>query len=359
MDFSKWLRGIDLTLLIPVLVLVTISLVTLLSVNQSFFRSQLLFSILSLGAFMVFSQINPNVLRHYSVPIYLISIALLTIVLFLGIESRGAVRWIELGGFRIQFSEILKPFLAISFASYLTSEDHSLRRFLSIFILLFPIAFLIFAQPDLGNALIYFISVGFTLLVFGFSLRYFITGGLIGLLSLPFFWLILHDYQKQRVLAFLNPSADPLGTSYNAIQSTIAVGSGNLVGKGLGQATQSALNFLPENHTDFIFANISESLGLIGSIIVLGAFAFLLYRMFSMLKEGNSFTRNFTLVAIAILFTHFFINIGMNVGLIPVVGVTLPFVSYGGSSLLSNFIILGIVAGVNRSKEERDFLEIG
>jgi rod shape determining protein RodA len=277
----------------------------------------------------------------------------------LGIESRGAVRWLEIAGFRIQFSEILKPFLAISLASFLSSGDYSLKKYLSIFILLFPIAFLIFAQPDLGNALIYFIAVSLALLIYGFSLRYFVVSMLMGVGALPFFWFILHDYQKQRLLTFLNPSNDPLGTSYNAIQSTIAVGSGNLFGKGLGQATQSALNFLPENHTDFIFATISESLGLIGAFIVIVAFAFLLYRIYTMLGEGHTFSKNFTLIALVILFTHFFINVGMNIGIVPVVGVTLPFVSYGGSSLLSNLILLGIVVGVNRSKEERNFLEIG
>lgn len=359
MNFSKWLRGIDLTLIIPVLVLIAISLVTLLSVSPSFFKSQLIFTIVGFVAFFVFSQINPSVLKHYALPIYIVSFVLLALVLFLGIESRGAVRWLEFAGFRIQFSEILKPFLAISLASFLTNEDYSLKKYLSIFILLFPITFLIFAQPDLGNALIYFIAVGLSLLVYGFSLRYFIVSIVLGLTTLPFFWLILHDYQKQRVLTFLNPSSDPLGTSYNAIQSVIAVGSGNFVGKGLGQATQSALNFLPENHTDFIFATISESLGFIGSFIVIVAFVFLLYKVYTMLSQGSTFSRNFTLIALVLLFTHFFINIGMNIGIVPVVGVTLPFVSYGGSSLLSNLILLGIVAGINRSKDDRGFLEIG
>ena len=354
------ISSIDWVLMIPVGIVVLISLSTLFSIDPAYFKSQFFFLILSIFAFIFFSQINPVILGQYKIPIYLASIFLLFVILVLGIESRGSVRWLEILGVRFQFSEILKPFLAVSLASFL-SEKHtrSFSSFVSVFIFLVPIAVLIFLQPDLGNALIYVGVVVLTLITFGFSIKYFILGFIAWLLSLPFFWLTLHDYQRERILVFLNPSNDPLGKSYNAIQSVIAVGSGSLIGKGLGQGTQSVLKFLPEHHTDFIFATIAEEFGFIGSAIIILAFAFLLYRIYLIYQnQSDNFSQIFTMIAFFIIFIHFFINVGMNIGLVPVVGVTLPFISYGGASLLSNFILLGLLFAVNRSSSRHDVLEI-
>lgn len=160
-------------------------------------------------------------------------------------------------------------------------------------------------------------------------------------------------------MTFLDPSRDPLGTSYNVIQSVIAVGSGMIMGRGLGQGTQSGLRFLPERHTDFIFATISEQLGFIGTIIILVCFAFLLYRVFKIfLNSEEGFSKNFSAIVFFSFLIQIFVNIGMNVGIIPVVGVTLPFVSYGGSSLLSNFIFLGFLSSIVRSTKDKNVLEI-
>lgn len=224
---------------------------------------------------------------------------------------------------------------------------------------IFPIVLLIFLQPDLGNALIYIIACVLALFAFGFPFKYFFFGFLAWLATLPLFWLILHDYQRQRVLVFLDPSNDPLGTSYNSIQSIIAVGSGMFSGRGFGQGTQSVLKFLPEHHTDFIFAAISEQLGFIGAAIIVLSFSFLLYRIFMIYsQERDNFSQIFTIIVFFIFFTHFVVNVGMNIGLLPVVGVTLPFISSGGSSLLSNFIILGLLFAVSRTDTKRDTLEI-
>lgn len=354
------LSSIDWLLMLGVFVLLIFSLVTLFSIDFQIFKSQFIFLIFCIFIFLFISQFNYSVLKYYSLPIYIASLIILALVLFLGIESRGSVRWIEFLGFRVQFSEILKPFLALSLASYLTTlKSYSLRTFFTCLALLLPIAILIFLQPDLGNALIYVFVVLGVLLIYGFPIRWFFVGFLTWLGSLPFFWLILHDYQKQRILTFLNPSRDPLGTSYNAIQAVIAVGSGMILGRGLGQGTQSGLRFLPERHTDFIFATISEELGFIGSIIVILAFAFIFYRIFLIIKnEEDKFSRLFSITVFMTIFTHFFVNIGMNVGIVPIVGITLPFVSYGGSSLLSNFIFLGLLFAINR-KKRREVLEIG
>lgn len=358
----KWLNttSIDWFLIIPVIILVVFSLVTLFSIDPGVFRSQLTFFIISFFVLIVVSQFNPSVFRYYSIPIYVTSLVLLTAVLFLGEESRGSIRWFTIFGVGIQFSEILKPFLAVSFASFLVNlKSHTFKSFGLSLIFLIPITLLIFLQPDLGNALIYvFVAIG-TLLVFGFPLKLFFGGILLWLTSLPFFWLILHDYQRHRVLTFLNPSRDPLGTSYNAIQAVIAVGSGMLIGRGLGQGTQAGLKFLPERHTDFIFATISEELGFAGAVIIIICFSFIFYRLFTIIRNGeDKFLRIFSLIFFMTLFVHFFVNVGMNVGIIPIVGVTLPFVSYGGSSLFSNFIFLGLLFSLNR-KKRREVLEIG
>ncbi|MBI2195753.1 MAG: rod shape-determining protein RodA [Candidatus Levybacteria bacterium] len=355
-----FLSHVNFYLLAPVLALVIISLTVIFSVSSSLFWSQMLFVFISLVAFFLCTNINYKILRLWGTPIYIFSLVVLALLLFLGIESRGAVRWFELFGFRIQFSEFIKPFLAISLAAYLSEQKPKLTAFLKIFAYLFPIAFLIFLQPDLGNALIYLFVVVLALLVFGFPLKFFASGLIFVIAASPVIWNFLHDYQKQRLLTFINPSLDPLGTSYNAIQSIIAVGSGMFFGRGLGQGTQSALRFLPERHTDFIFATIAEELGLIGALGILIIFSILFYRIFLIfMRLENTFSKIFALICFFILFSQFFVNVGMNVGLTPVVGVTLPFVSYGGSSLLSSFILLGLLSAVDKGEsKDKKVLEI-
>lgn len=350
----------DWTIILPVLALVTISLATLFSINKSYFFSQLLYTSISIVAFFLFSHAQHKVLQLYAIPIYIMSILILLVVLFIGFESRGAVRWIDFFGFRIQFSEILKPFLLISF-SWLLSYDNasSFRLFLKVLILLFPIALLIFFQPDLGSALIYTSVVVATLFIFGFPKRWFLGGIFMLSFILPALWPFLHDYQKQRVITFFRPEVDPLGTSYNVIQSLIAVGSGSLLGKGFGQGTQSVLQFLPERHTDFIFATLVESFGLVGGVCVILCFTFLLYRIIVLYYEVDDvFQKIYCVSAFFLFLIQFFVNVGMNIGLVPIVGVTLPFVSFGGSSLLSSFIIVGILSSFRFQAGSRQILEI-
>lgn len=356
---KKSLFDIDWGLFAPVFILVALSLTTLFSIDFSLFRSQLIFFIIGIFAFLFFSQTNYKTIKIYSVPIYIISIILLLIVLIVGIETRGSVRWLEFFGFRVQFSEILKPFLAISLASYLSSRNnYSFKTAFLTICFLIPIFFLVFLQPDLGNALTYFIVTVLTLIVFGFPLRFFLAGLIFVSILSPIIWKFLHDYQRQRILTFLNPN-DPLGLSYNAIQSVIAVGSGMLIGRGLGLGTQSGLRFLPERHTDFIFATISESLGIVGAILIVATFLFLLYRIFIVFRnQEESFGKVFAITAFSLIFIQFFINIGMNIGILPIVGITLPFVSYGGSSLLSSFILLGLLSAINSGQRSKKVLEI-
>ncbi|MEK7092568.1 MAG: FtsW/RodA/SpoVE family cell cycle protein, partial [Patescibacteria group bacterium] len=192
-----------------------------------------------------------------------------------------------------------------------------------------------------------------------FSLWWFVGGSLVCLGLVPVFWKFLHGYQKDRVLAFFNPAIDPLGTSYNALQSIIAVGSGMFLGKGMSERTQSALSFLPEHHTDFIFATISEGLGFVGSLGIIVVFGFLLYRIYAISAEADDvFCKLYASAVFGFIFIQFFINVGMNIGIVPVVGITLPFVSYGGSSLLSNFIMLGFITSVRNFSKKTDVFQI-
>src|SRR3989344_6538093 len=356
---KRFFFDINWGLLAPIMILIILSLTTLFSINLSLFRSQLLFSLIGLFAFFFFSKTNYKTVSLYSIPIYVFSIISLLLVLIIGIESRGSLRWFEIFGFRFQFSEVLKPFLAISFSSYLsTKENYSLKTFFLVLCLLLPVFFLIFLQPDLGNALVYLSVVILSLVVFGFPLRFFVGIFLLGLASLPVLLRFLHDYQKERILTFLNP-ADALGASYNVIQSVIAVGSGMLFGRGLGQGTQSGLRFLPERHTDFIFATISEGLGFVGAIIVIFAFALLLYRIFLIASfQENLFPKTFAITVFFFIIIQFGVNIGMNIGILPIVGITLPFVSYGGSSLLSSFILIGLLSAISKKTYSRDEMEI-
>lgn len=353
MKLSRF-SSIDIPMLIAIGVVIAFSLITLFTIDLSIFKREVIFLVLGIIAMLFFTQINPSVLRYYSLPIYVISLFLLIAVLFLGHEARGSSRWFTLFGVSIQFSEILKPFLAFSLASFLTGiKDYSFKSFLTINLLLLPVALLIFLQPDLGSALIYvFVTIG-AIFIYGFPIKWFVAGILSFLSSTPFLWLLLHDYQRNRVLTFLDPSRDPLGTSYNAIQAVIAIGSGMIMGKGLGQGTQAGLRFLPERHTDFIFATISEELGFIGSLIIVLCFAFIFYRLFLIIRKNEEkFSRIFSILVFMVFFVSFFINVGMNIGIVPIVGVTLPFVSYGGSSLLSNFILLGLLFAVNRKTRD-------
>lgn len=352
--------GVDWKLLAPVAVLILLSLATLSSMSTPLARNQLFSLIPALLAFFVFSQLNYQVLRWYGPYFYGISLGLLLLVLFIGFQSRGAVRWLDIFGVSVQFSEILKPFLALSLASFLARRQPSFATLARVAGLVMPIGLLILLQPDLGNVIVYLITVAIAFLVFGFGLLWFLLCSVVLVAAFPLIWRLMHEYQRHRLLTFLNPSQDPLGTSYNAIQSMVAVGSGMLFGKGLLESTQSGLRFLPERHSDFIFAAISEGLGFVGSLLVCACFAFLLYRIYALfMSVQDLFAKTFVLVSFTLILVQFFFNVGMNVGIVPVVGITLPFMSYGGSSLVSNFILLGLLSSISRISHTRSVLEIG
>jgi rod shape determining protein RodA len=356
---KKFLR-VDFFLLLPVVILISISLVTLLSLNVAYFKGQLLSLIIAFMAFFFFSQVNIDFLKNVKGSFYVLSLVFLLITLAIGIESHGAVRWIDILGIRLQFSEILKPFLSLSFAALLAEYPNgSAKSFFWSFLFVLPIFFLVYFQPDLGNALLYLMVALVALLISGYPYRFFAFIFLPIALLAPVIWEKLHAYQRTRILTFLNPQADPLGVSYNSIQALIAVGSGAFSGKGLSEGTQSGLRFLPERQTDFIFATIAEGLGFIGALLVIAALLFLCYRIFRIFSmTSDRFIKIFAACAFGFFLIPAFVNIGMNLGIMPIVGVPLPFVSFGGSSLLSNFIFLGLLVSMLRGEKHKHVLEI-
>lgn len=351
---------VDWSLFIPVVILAAVSLTTLFSLSFQLFFNQAINYILALVVFLVFSQVDYRLFKPLAKPMYVLSLVLLVIVFIIGYESRGATRWIDVFGVSVQLSELLKPFLTLSLAAFLASgKRNNVKGFIMVFLLSVPVVILISLQPDLGNGLVYLGAAAFTLFAFGFPLLWFLLSLVPFIVLSPFIWGILHEYQRQRLLTFLHPTSDPLGTSYNVIQAMIAVGAGKLLGRGIGEGTQSGLRFLPERHTDFIFATISEGFGFVGAGIIILAFVYLFYRIYRITQRTeDSFSKLFCIGAFFFLLIHFFVNVGMNLGLVPVVGITLPFVSYGGSSIISSAIFLGILSAVSRETVREKVLEI-
>ncbi len=342
------------------LVLLTFSLIIMSSISMELFKSQLLSAILVVIIYFISANLSFSGLKSLAFPIYIFSLIVLGVVLFLGIESHGAVRWVSLFGASIQFSEICKPLLVLAMATFLSQHANTEGKYFFFALgLLLPILMFIYLQPDLGDAIIYLAVVLFVLIMYGYSLKWFLISSLPILIALPLFWAKLHDYQRQRILTFLHPSSASTAASYNSIQALIAVGSGMLWGKGLSGGTQSSLRFLPERHSDFIFATLTEELGFIGGAIIILTYLFILYRMYILFKSTeDAYARLFISGAFGLLLIHVFLNIGMNIGLVPIVGVTLPFISFGGSSLIANGLLLGLASAIAKNARNKEVLEI-
>ncbi len=288
---------------------------------------------------------------RFSYIIYAAVFGLLLLVPILGVKAMGAQRWLEVGGMQVQPSEFMKIALVMALAAYFQRLPEGVigkpHRLIIPFLLIAAPALLIARQPDLGTAGLVFVGGVAVMFLAGAHWAYFVSGGIASLASLPVAWHLLHDYQKSRILTFLEPERDPLGAGYHILQSKIAVGSGGLDGKGLMNGTQSQLNFLPEKHTDFIFTTLAEELGLIGACVLLALYAMVLgFGLYAAWRSDNRFGR---LVASGVSFTFFlyvFINVAMVTGLVPVVGVPLPLVSYGGTAMLTLMAGLGLVLNV-------------
>lgn len=279
---------------------------------------------------------------------YALGVAFLIAVEVKGFIGMGAQRWITIGGFAFQPSEMMKVCLTLALARYyqhvhFSSIERPAVIGVALLIILLPAA-IVLRQPNLGTASILILSGAAMMFLAGVSWKKFVLAGALGLMLLPFAWQHLHDYQKQRVMTFINPEADPLGAGYNILQSKIAIGSGGLMGKGFTEGTQSQLDFLPEKQTDFIFTAVCEEFGFLGGLTVLALYAaMLLYGAKVAVRAQSTFAKLIAGGITSLLFIHVFINVGMVSGILPVVGVPLPLLSYGGSSLLSTLIGFGFL----------------
>ena len=352
----RLVEGIDATLLVLILSLSMLGFAVLFSASYDSpgrVLSQLVSLSIALAAMWLAAQIAPQTLMRFAVPAYVIGVVLLVLVALFGDVVNGARRWLNIGITRFQPSEMLKLALPLMLAWYFHRRESSLRLrdfALAAVLLAVPVG-LIVRQPDLGTAALVG-AVGFYV-IFLAGISWKVLGGLAGLFVVALFplWGMLHDYQRKRILTLLDPSQDPLGAGYHIIQSTIAVGSGGISGKGWLNGTQSHLEFIPERHTDFIFAVYSEEFGLIGNVVLLALYALLIGR--GLVIAANAATLFARLLAGAVtlmFFTYAFVNMGMVSGILPVVGVPLPFLSYGGTALLTLFIGTGILMSVQRHR---------
>lgn len=357
----KIFQGIDRIVLISFFILFSLSLTMIWSLSPQLFLHQLLFIIIGLILFFFFSRIDGEAFRGFSWLVYLLSLVFLFSTFIFGQITRGAVRWIEVGAFTFQPSELIKPFVIFFFACFLAEIDKiDLKALFLSFLLLLPPLFLVFIQPDLGSSLVILVSWLGIVFAGGLNFLLLLGGSFLFLILTPLFWFLMKSYQRERILSFLNPYKDPLKTGYHVIQSMIAVGSGGLFGRGLGRGSQSQLLFLPERQTDFIFASLVEELGFVGGCLLLLAYGLLFYRILKIgLRSTSRLTQLFCLGFFSQMIFQVFVNIGMNMGMVPITGVTLPLVSYGGSSLVATMIGLGIAIGMGRfSSDKAEALEI-
>lgn len=339
------LRLVNWQVILIGILLVCVGILVIFSSSKELAIQQLIFSIVGLFFFFVVSQLDIHTLTNFSKHAYFLIIFLLITVLIVGFETRGTLRWIPLGIFNIQPSEFAKPVLIIFLAKFWSENLPTWKNIFKSLLWVLPIFILIFRQPDLGSALtIVAIWLG-VLFAAKITVKKIIIMILIASLTIPLSWTILHDYQKQRIVSFLAPQSDPLGRGYNLIQSTIAVGSGQFLGRGLGRGTQSRLQFLPEFRTDFIFASIAEELGLLGTSLILSLYFFLIVYSLTLASKISDPAHLLAIVGVvSMLLFQTVVNIGMNMGLLPITGITLPLISYGGSSLVSTFICLGLIS---------------
>ena len=336
----------DWLLVLPIFLLLIFSFFILNSISPSIFPAYYWYIGLGVLAFLFFSLFDFEIVSAFSNYFYVISIVLLIATLIIGQVTRGTVRWIPIGSLSFQPSEMVRPFLLIFFADYITQKKLHLKRLVKIIALMgFPLV-LILIQPSLGVTAL--TAIGFLGLFLASEIdkKYFFFLGLIAVIVIPIIFSILAPYQKNRITAFLDPSKDPQGAGHNAI----SVGSGKLLGRGLGRGVGTQLAFLPEHSTDFIFASIAEEMGFVGAIVLLVLTFSLLYRLISYTENAiNIPARLFLGGLVLTLFAQVTIHVGMNMGLLPITGVPYPLVSAGGSSLLATMTSLGIAMGTKKS----------
>ena len=355
----------DFTLLMAALGIIIMSLVIIGSATHIntpgeeryyFVQRQGIFTILNIAAAAFFMNFDYKMLQGYGKKLYIFNLVMLLAVMLVGQSALGAQRWISIGPISIQPSEFSKLIMIICLASVLEERVGKLNTLDD----LMPVAayigvpfLLVLKQPDLGTSLV-FMAIFFGM-VFVSGIRLKLLFGIfgVGIAALPILWHFLKDYQKMRIMVFMDPNVDPLGSGYHSIQSKIAIGSGMLFGKGLFEGTQSQLNFLPENHTDFIFAVVGEELGFIGAVCLLLLYLVVLWRGVQIAREAVDVFGRLMAVGITSMFAfHVLVNVGMTMGIMPVTGIPLPLMSYGVSSLTTNIMAIAILMNIQLRKQK-------
>jgi len=345
----KLTSSVDWLLVLLCLIISIFSSTVWISLDSFKITPEILFFLIGFILFVVVSLVDFRIYKSFPVLFYFLGLLLLIATFIFGSSIKGATRWINFAGVSLQTSELVKPLILVFFSALAVKINLSKwKNCLIYWVLTLPFLFLVFKQPDLGNTIIYFLVFAAVFFQGGGNLIFsgFFTA-LAGI-SAPIFWHVLKEYQKQRITSFLNPAKDPLGVGYNLLQAIITVGSGSIRGKGLGAGTQSRLRFLPERSTDFIFATVAEETGFFGSIFLVIILFSLLWRIYVIgSKAENKFAQCIVFGVFMMIFSQTVINIGMNIGIMPITGVTLPLVSQGGSSIVGIMIALGIVSNIS------------
>jgi len=366
--FSEGRGGVDLALLLPALTLALMGILTMstFGAGSSFAPRQLIFIAIGVFVFLVLSHMDLRFIRRtpFIMGAYLFSLFLLALVLVVSNPVMGAKAWFSLGIVSFQPADLAKLTIIALLAKYLSRRHVEIGDFRHIIVsgmYTLAIVLLVVVEPDLGNAIIFSTLWLALMLVSGISKKHLLALGLLALVFGTMLWFGgLKPYQRTRIISFVNPSSDMLGAGYNAYQAKIAVGSGELFGKGIGYGTQSKLRFLPEYQTDFIFAAFAEEWGFFGICLLLTLYGLLFWRLIEIARvAGTNFDAFFTLGVLALLVAHLAIHSGISLGLLPVTGTTIPFMSSGGSHILLEFSALGIVAALARERRDAPRAEAG
>lgn len=355
---SLWrkLKEIDWLLFFSAIFIAVAGLITTGSFGESgdYFNKQIIWLIISVCVFFILSVFDYRFLKRTGVviSIFFLSVLLLLALFVVGKVSKGAQSWFDFGAISFQPADLIKLVIIVLLAKYFSKrhiEIANIRHILISGFYVFVVFALVFFQPDFGSALIIFLIWLGMILLSGISKKHLLAVFLLGSVAFALLWgFMLQDYQKSRVINFIHPLSDIRGTGYSAYQSTIAVGSGQIVGKGIGYGTQSKLSFLPEYQTDFIFAAYAEEWGFLGVLLLFIFFGILLWRVIRIAYYGAGNFEMLFACGVAVMFiSHFLVNVGMNIGIMPVTGITFPFMSYGGTNLLTSFIALGVLIGMS------------
>jgi rod shape determining protein RodA len=353
---KRYITVFDVPLALTLFLILSVSCFTMFSAGMDApgrFEDHLRNTIIAFVVMWIAACIPPQLLMRFALPLYTVGVALLVAVAMFGIVKKGARRWVNVGVV-IQPSEIMKIAVPLMLARFFQKREGALRwqEFLLAAILLAIPAALIMKQPDLGTAVLVMAAGFYVIFLAGLSWKIIFGLGIAGLASLPVVWSVLHDYQRQRVMTLIDPTTDPLGKGFHIIQSMIAIGSGGIAGKGWRSGTQAHLEFIPERTSDFLFAVFSEEFGLIGNCILLTLYLMLIARgLFIAANAPTVFSRLMAGAITMIFFTYAFVNMGMVSGILPVVGVPLPFMSYGGTAFMTLGLGVGILMSIQRHRK--------